>query len=88
MWRAFFLAIGVTLCILGAECLVVDKAVLAVPHKEKQGDLANYVGGGPYLLNASMAPRQRELDLPEWAPWTLLSSGAVVVLYSLTVAKG
>jgi len=29
MWRAFFLALGVATCILGAECLVVDHFVLA-----------------------------------------------------------
>ncbi|HET6878787.1 MAG TPA: hypothetical protein VFI31_01375 [Pirellulales bacterium] len=28
MWRALFLALGIYCCILGAECLVIDKATL------------------------------------------------------------
>ena len=29
MWRSVFLAIGVTWCILGLECFVVDEAVFS-----------------------------------------------------------
>jgi hypothetical protein len=31
MWRALFLALGVSSCILGAEALFVDRAVLKKP---------------------------------------------------------
>jgi hypothetical protein len=64
MWRSFFLAVGLTLCILGGECLIVDKAFVTLAGR-----------GG------------REFVPPEWAPWSLLSAGAVVSLYSLTVAR-
>ncbi len=62
MWRSFFLAVGVFLFILGAEALVVERAVL------NRGDAANIIP-------------------PEWAPWSLLSAGAVVILYSFTIPK-
>src|SRR5262245_45476050 len=29
MWRALFLALGISMCILGGECLVVEKFVMA-----------------------------------------------------------
>lgn len=29
----------------------------------------------------------REVVPPEWAPWSLLAGGAVVVLYSFTIPK-
>jgi hypothetical protein len=65
MWRSFFLALGVFLFILGAEALVVERAVLNRGESQTAADIVP----------------------PEWAPWSLLSAGAVVVLYSFTVPK-
>ncbi|MEX2185863.1 MAG: hypothetical protein WD875_03675 [Pirellulales bacterium] len=77
MWRAMFIAIGVTACILGIECLMIDKAVL-VDRGNPQ----------PAATAVSAAPAaKRELIPPEWAPWSLLSAGAVVMLYSFTLPK-
>lgn len=73
MWRATFLAFGTYTALLGAECLVLDKAVLA----EKGNETAGMLG----------QPRSRELVPPEWAPWTLLSAGAVTMLYTWTLPK-
>ena len=80
MWRAFFLAIGIFACIIGAECMVVDRFVMAGNSPPAEASPAN-------LFNAAPAPLQREMKPPEWAPWSLLSAGAVVILYSLTLAK-
>jgi hypothetical protein len=30
---------------------------------------------------------RREISPPDWAPWTLMSGGAVVMLYSFTLPK-
>ena len=76
MWRAFFLAVGVFSILLGAQCLAVEKAVMQ--------------GGKRPVANAfsfSKAPERREMEPPEWAPWTLLSAGAVVMIYSFTLPK-
>ncbi len=69
MWRALFLAIGVTLCILGAECMVLHKATLANPNKPSE------------------TVKRREVKPPDWAPWSLLAAGAVVLLYSFTIPR-
>jgi len=75
MWRAFFLAIGISLCILGGECMLIDKAVLASPRSASAGgELKTALGG-------------REYTPPDWMPWSLLSVGAVVILYSFTVPQ-
>ena len=29
MWRAFFIAVGISCCMLGIECLLIDRALLA-----------------------------------------------------------
>jgi hypothetical protein len=70
MIRSFFLAIGIFALILGGECLVLDRAVLAPRGESTIEGLT-----------------QREITPPEWAPWSLLSAGAVVILYSFTLPE-
>jgi len=74
MWRSFFLAVGLSVCIIGLECLVVDSFVVSAE-------------GG--LLGSTEAGRSgsRELTPPDWAPWSLLSTGAVTMLYSFTIPQ-
>jgi len=87
MWRSLFLAFGVTLLILGLECLVVKRAVLAkeVPVEPAPASRFDYLGG--------LAPRNepqvtnKVVEPPEWAPWSLLSGGAVVMMYGLSMQK-
>jgi hypothetical protein len=72
MWRSFFIALGLSGCLLGIECMMVDKAVLV------QRGAAD---------SAAAMPAMREIKPPEWAPWSLLSAGAVVMLYTITLPK-
>ena len=74
MFRSFFLALGIYAIILGLECLVVDKAVLQPSREATASAMAQQI-----------APAYREITPAEWAPWTLLSAGAVVTLYSFTI---
>lgn len=74
MLRAFFLALGFYAFLLGLECLVVDKAVLQPTREATASAVAQQI-----------APSTREVAPPEWAPWSLLSAGAVVMLYSFTI---
>ncbi len=78
MIRAFFLAIGIFVCLAGAQCLFVEKAVFAsLGQPPKPAD--------PYAVTAE--PPKHELDMPEWAPFALLAGGAVVILYSFTIPR-
>lgn len=70
MWRSFFMAVGVTFCILGVECLLIDKAVIIQRSSEP-----------------GIAPSLRDFHPPEWAPWSLLAAGAVVIIYTFTLPK-
>ena len=79
MCRAFFLAVGIMMLILGGECLVVDKAVLANITK------APATEAGSVDFDSSGAGEQREIEPPDWAPWSLISAGAVVMIYSFTI---
>ncbi|MBN1395140.1 MAG: hypothetical protein JW959_08965 [Pirellulales bacterium] len=78
MWRAFFLAIGFFLMILGVECLGVERVTLKV-HDDPPP-------AGPFAAEVKTGPR-KQIVPPPWAPWSLLSSGAVMCLYSFTIPR-
>jgi len=77
MWRAFFWALGLFSIILGAECMLIDKAVLAKTETVKSAI--------PGVLPKKV--RNKEFVPPDWAPWSLLSLGAVTIIYSFTIPK-
>lgn len=79
MWRAFFLAVGITLIIFGAECLGVETVNLRM--REPPPPRALPFGGQP-----KPGPH-KTLTPPPWAPWSLISTGAVVCLYSFTIPR-
>jgi hypothetical protein len=79
MWRAFFLAIGVSLVILGVECLGVETVNLRIREPAVQSAF-------PFGNEAKLGP-QETIAPPPWVPWSLLSSGAVVCLYSFTIPR-
>ncbi|MBL9125319.1 MAG: hypothetical protein JNG90_16900 [Planctomycetaceae bacterium] len=81
MWRSLFLALGAFAVIAGVECLVCDKAILAAKGEPSLEGMINNPAG------ASDAVTRREIVPPEWAPWSLLSGGAVTMLYSFTLPK-
>lgn len=84
MWRALFLALGISTCIVGGECLVVKKFVLgAQPSPPTEQNPATLFGSPP--ASAGTAPR--DIEPAEWAPWSLLSAGAVVILYAITLNR-
>lgn len=81
MWRALFLAVGLYMAILGAQCLGVQKFTL-----KKQAEPTVQKGG---LLDPTVITpgAKKTIVPPDWAPWSLMSSGAVVCLYSFTLPR-
>jgi len=84
MWRAFFLAIGISLVIVGAQCLIVERVVLAHGSGDGQAQSSEYLFGGHA---APASGRGKDIVPPEWAPWSLMAAGAVVMIYSFTIPK-
>jgi hypothetical protein len=76
MLRAFFLAMGICCLATGLECMVVEKAEMA------QGP-----ANSPSSFARQAMPGAHEVEPPEWAPWSLMSVGAVVILYTFTIPK-
>jgi hypothetical protein len=83
MWRALFLAVGISMCILGAECLVVERFVMGSEGPPPAQTPASLFGASP----AAVGPASRDVEPPEWAPWSLLSAGAVIILYAITLNR-
>jgi hypothetical protein len=86
MWRAFFVAIGISLAILGAEGLLIEKAT--VRWRRAEPAAATYLQGVPYLGTQPPPATTRDVDFSESFSWFLIAAGSLVVLYSATVAKG
>ncbi len=78
MWRSLFLAIGITLCIFGVECMFIEEAVLAKSVAEH----APAAGG-----SLSSGGATREIKTKEWMPWCFLGVGAVIILYTITIPR-
>jgi hypothetical protein len=79
MWRALFLAVGVFLVLLGLQCLGVQKFILKAREPVLQQQTFVWRAQTPQL-----GPK-KELIPPPWAPWSLMSTGAVVCLYSFSI---
>lgn len=80
--------LAVTLCVLGLECLVVKRATLSV--KEPAQAAATDYGFLDPSLSSSAAPASsnRVIEPPDWAPFGLLSSGIVLLIYARTLSSG
>ncbi|NUQ65227.1 MAG: hypothetical protein HUU20_22400 [Pirellulales bacterium] len=77
MWRSLFLAVGVFIFLIGVECLGVEKFVMKSREEIRVAGMAELAQPGP---NKVLTP-------PDWAPYSLMSTGAVVCLYCFTVPK-
>jgi hypothetical protein len=80
MWRSFFLAIGVYLVLLGGQCLGVQKFVL-------KGSQSAPAQQSSLFTAPTRSTPGKELQPPPWAPWSLMSTGLVVCLYSFSIPK-
>ncbi len=83
MLRGTFFSIGMFITLWGVSLLFVDKLVLNMPE-----DVAARTPGfrGMYQGNTQQ-PKQRVIDPPDWAAFSLLSVGAVTMLYAVALPK-
>ena len=84
MWRAFFLAVGISLVIIGGQCLVVEQVVLARGGDAAQTQSNDYLFGGQTSTSTSNG---KNINPPDWAPWSLMAGGAIVMIYSFTIPR-
>jgi hypothetical protein len=89
MGRSFCLAVALTLCVLGLECLVVKRATLSLDEPPKEAATSyDYSFIDPTFASTPKEVAKRVIEPPEWAPFLLLSSGIVLLLYTKAVCAG
>ncbi|MCR9116363.1 MAG: hypothetical protein NXI22_05340 [bacterium] len=85
MWRAVWIALGIAMFLFGAEFLLVERLVFAGPMTtvSEEKEASQPFGFG---LNEIAKAEPKDWNPPEWLPWTAMSVGAIVVLYSVTLS--
>lgn len=85
MWRAFFCAVGIVLIIMGIECLLIDSAVLVAGVIDDPNQVPQSTG--TFFSPPTQSTVDRVFKPSEWFPWSLVASGAIVLLYSISLRK-
>jgi hypothetical protein len=80
VWRSVFVAIGIYLVLLGAQCLGVQKFVLNKREPPPQQSASLF--SQPPSVGS-----QKQISPAPWAPWSLMGAGMVVCLYSFSIPK-
>jgi hypothetical protein len=80
MWRTLFMAFGLYIFLLGAQCLVVDKFVMK-SRTPAAPSTTNWLG-----QTEKAQGTQREFVPTEWAPWSFMSGGSVLWLYAVAIS--
>lgn len=81
MLRSCFFSVGLFVTLWGAALLFVDKLILT-----EQNDVQPERGIS--AMFSSVTPeRQKVVDPPDWAAFSLMSVGAVTMLYAVALPK-
>ncbi len=85
MWKAIVFATGLFVCMWGASFLVVDKITLTL--KEDPAESAEDDEDVRAMFTSLNADNQKVFNPPDWAAFSLMSVGAVTMLYSVALPK-
>ncbi len=86
MGRPLCFALGLTVFLFGAECLLLEKAVLK-SRNAPDFDPIQYFGLNALTGSESPMGSNREFVPKEWMPWTFMGAGAVAMIYTCTLGK-
>ena len=81
MLRSCFFSVGLFVTLWGVTFLFVDKLVLKVDGEAARGE------GFRGMFSAVGGQNDREIDPPDWAAFSLMSVGAVTMLYAIALPR-
>ena len=81
MMRSSFFSIGLFVVLWGVSFLFVDKLIL-----KNTGDESPNLGLRR-MFTSNNARREKVFDPPDWAAFSLMSVGAVTMLYAVALPK-
>lgn len=79
MWRSIFIALGIMAIIVGFESLVIESANFYSARGTDASSFANPL--------TTPAAGTRQWQPQDWFPWTILSAGAIVIIYAFTLPR-
>lgn len=79
--RASFFAVGLFVALWGVSFFFIDRITFKGQEEARRDQ--NFRG----FFTAMSPQRQKSIDPPEWASFSLLSIGSVTMLYSLALPK-
>lgn len=90
IWRALFLALGITMIFLGSQLFFVEQIEV---RRLRPVQAANTTTNSGYDLPFQQASFQQPkpvsptvtISRKEWMPWSLLAVGSIVVIYTFTI---
>lgn len=85
MMRSTFFSAGLFILLWGVAFLFVDKVELSIKGKPQQP--GSGFRGFFSRVTTTNANRQKVIDPPEWAAFSLLSIGAVTMLYAVALPR-
>ena len=80
--RLTFFAVGLFVMLCGGSFLLVDKFVLNMKEEARERP-----SGFRGMFTSVSADRKKVVDPPDWAAFSLMSVGAVTMLYSVALPK-
>jgi hypothetical protein len=83
MVRSGFFSAGLFVLMWGASFLMIDRVVFKV--EESPSDIQKHAFRG--LFTTLNAENKREMALPDWGCFSLMSIGSVTMLYALALPK-
>ena len=81
MLRSSFFSAGLFVLLCGVSFLFVDKIVLT---SQEDPGLTNGIRGMFMSVNGN---RQKVVDPPDWAAFSLMSIGSVTILYAIALPR-
>lgn len=83
MWRTLFFTLGLFVALLGATCFFVESVTLKAAEKPADG----WRGVVARVRNTVGSPERKTIEPPEWAAFSLISLGAVTMLYAVALPR-
>jgi hypothetical protein len=81
MVRSCFFAAGLFVTLWGISLLFIDKLVLNTPA---DGERENFISA---MVSTVTPEKQKMIDPPDWIAFSMMSIGAVTMLYAVALPK-
>lgn len=93
MWRAFFLALGIMMIIVGGQFFLFESMEIKRVRRPIITTNTNQTSSTPYqqasFTNSVQPPLSKTIVFrpKDWMPWSLLAVGSIILIYTFTLPR-